>query len=132
MNRRDFTLISASLATAFLFPSLHCTAPLPQPDQGSVLPAELSVVLDRNEINQIGEKYRTINTKADDIKGITKLLFTNDKNQRYDGPDDENSLKQYLSMKIMNDFATDKTIEIDGWVLSHTEAQQCAWLSLNP
>ena len=132
MNRRDFTLISASLATALFFPSLQCTAPLPEPEQKTLIPGELSAVLNRKEINIIGDKYRAVNPKAADKKGITTLLFTDGKNKRYEGPDDEISIKQYLQDKILNDFSNGNTIEIDGWVLSQTEAQQCAWLSLNP
>jgi len=35
-----------------------------------------------------------------------------------------------LAKKIQQDFQQDKTVVVDGWVLSRTEARQCALFSL--
>jgi hypothetical protein len=37
-----------------------------------------------------------------------------------------------IRSQIQADFAADRTVMLDGWVLSVTEARQCALFSLTP
>jgi hypothetical protein len=132
MNRRDFTWLSIGIAAAFTFPSLHCSPGLPQPDQKVLLPAELSGVLNRKEINEIGEAYRKANQKESTLDGLTNALFSGDGNESYRGDGGEKSITTFLRDRIKNDFVKGNTVEINGWILSVTEARQCAYLSLIP
>jgi hypothetical protein len=132
MNRRDFTWLSAGIAATFIFPSLHCNPAIPEPDEKSIIPTELSGVLDRKELKEIGNAYRKLNTKESSLKDITNALFDADREASYDGNGDDKSIKAFLSARIKNDFVNENTVEINGWILSVTEARQCAYLSLIP
>ena len=37
-----------------------------------------------------------------------------------------------IERQVQNDFATGRTVIVDGWVLAETEARQCALFSLTP
>ena len=43
----------------------------------------------------------------------------------------ETNLKMSLRNKVTEDFNAGNTILIDGWLLSKTEARQCAFLSMS-
>jgi hypothetical protein len=132
MKRRDFTWLSIGIAAAFVFPSLHCNPSMPQPDQKTIMPAELSGVLNRKEINEIGEAYRKLNVTESTLDEITEALFSAGESKSYAGNGDSESITTFLSNRIKEDFVNGKTVEINGWILSVTEARQCAYLSLIP
>lgn len=80
----------------------------------------------------MGRFYITQNPDYSDIKHITHSLFTNEDGETYEGADDGQSIREYLGNRIKNDFEKGNTVEINGWILSVTEARQCAYLSLMP
>lgn len=43
---------------------------------------------------------------------------------------DPTSLPQQLAQQISADFAAEKTVKVQGWVLAHTEARLCALAAL--
>jgi hypothetical protein len=96
------------------------------------MPAELSGVLNRKEINEIGEAYRKSNKMESTLDDITNALFSADGSESYRGNGDEKSISTFLGDRIKNDFVNGNTVEINGWILSVTEARQCAYLSLIP
>lgn len=96
------------------------------------MPAELSGVLNRKEINEIGETYRKSNKKESTLEEITNALFSSGGGESYQGNSDIKSITAFLADRIKNDFVKGNTVEINGWILSVTEARQCAYLSLIP
>ncbi len=131
MNRRSFTQLSAGVAASFIFPSLNCKSPLHQPAETDYVPGELSTMLDRKEINEIGELYRQLHLKESSSEEISRLLL-NEEGRAYDSLTNEKSIGEFLANRIKEDFENGDTVEINGWILSTTEARQCAYLSLNP
>lgn len=76
-------------------------------------PQSLAFIWDTKTINSIGNQYRAMYPDESSKHSLVKLLNTT--------PTDGT---------IANDFATGKTVIVDGWLLSVTEARQCALSSL--
>jgi hypothetical protein len=108
MKRRDFIITTVagagviSISTYFLTRDVEYDPVLAQPKS-------LSPIWDDQTINSIGTQYRANTPGESSTRALVKLLEA--------GPIDES---------ITNDFATEKTVVVDGWILSVTEARQCA------
>jgi hypothetical protein len=50
---------------------------------------------------------------------------------RIDESTDSNLVNSVLEKKVRQDFQENKTVVVDGWILSVTEARQCALFSLS-
>lgn len=86
-------------------------------------PVDLSEICDRETLIQIGNTYMKL-TKENDKKFLKELLVQ-------DGGIMGNDLKISLKSKVAEDFNTGSTILVDGWLLSRTEARQCAFLCMS-
>lgn len=84
-------------------------------------PQLLSKICNREKINEIGQKYRALSSE-NDKESLTKLLAF----------DNQADVKQYFENKVIQDFENNDTVLIEGWLLSITEARQCALMSLQP
>ncbi len=84
-------------------------------------PEELAGICQREQLVLFGSKYRELSGE-NNRDTIIKLLSKN-----FSGNSEEQ--KKYLKALVSDDFRTDQTILIDGWLLSRTEARQCALLS---
>ena len=82
-------------------------------------PHVLSNICNREKMIEIGQKYRAISSE-NDKESLARLLD-------FENQDD---LKQYFEQRVKQDFENNDTVLIDGWLLSITEARQCALLSL--
>ena len=86
-------------------------------------PLSLSEICTREKMIDLGLAYRhmTGENNADSLRGLLALdrsgLFVDQRKQ--------------LEERISEDFKKDNTVVIDGWLLSITEARQCALLSLD-
>ena len=88
-------------------------------DTGTFDPDILSNICSREKIIEIGIKYRQISSE-NDKETLARLLEV----------EGQKSVKQYFENKVRQDFENNDTVLIDGWLLSVTEARQCALLSL--
>jgi hypothetical protein len=81
-------------------------------------PGFLAAICDSQTIRKIGVDYRA--TTQDEAKenALTQLLTTGG-----DQPDQ-------LVKKVNDDFASGRTVTLDGWIIAITEARQCALYSL--
>ncbi len=93
-------------------------------------PLILSNILDENWLRIIGNSYRVMkpdeNSKEKLLNAITNEMHTM-QDKTYDSPNQLNEIEKIVEM----DFRSEKLIVIRGWVLSETEARQCALLSLS-
>ncbi len=112
MKRRDFVL-SAVAGAGILSASAYYFFDGVDYDSALAEPQSLSFIWDVKTINDIGNQYRAINPEESGQRSLVKLLRT--------APTDE---------AVANDFATGKTVIVDGWILSLTEARQCALASI--
>jgi hypothetical protein len=86
-------------------------------------PIDLSEICDRKTLIQIGNTYMKLTNEND--KRYLKELMVQDAGMI------DNDLKISLKSKVVEDFNTGNTILVDGWLLSRTEARQCAFLSMS-
>lgn len=122
MKRRKFLLISIftlflSLISLWYFKFKSAT------NRALSYPTDLSEICDRETLIQIGNTYMKL-TNENDKKYLKELLAKNAGMM-------VNDLKNSLKSKVAEDFNTGNTILVDGWLLSRTEARQCAYLSMS-
>lgn len=122
MKRRKFLLVSIfalflSLISLWYFKFKSDTT------KALSYPTDLSEICDRETLIQIGNTYMTL-TKENDKRNLKELLVQ-------DAGMMGNDLKNSLKSKVSEDFKTGNTILVDGWLLSRTEARQCAYLSMS-
>jgi len=86
-------------------------------------PLDLSEICDRKTLIRIGNTYRKL-TDENNKKYLEELLLQ-------DAGMNNTDIKIRLKTKVAEDFSTGNTILIEGWLLSITEARQCAFLSLS-
>jgi hypothetical protein len=85
-------------------------------------PKFLATICDVATIRKIGTDYRS-KTPAESREGELNNLLTT-------GLDDSKDQTEELTRRIKDDFANNRTVTIDGYVISITEARQCALYSL--
>ena len=92
-------------------------------------PYILSGICDVETLRKIGTAYRKLvpeeNSKEKLLNELNAGLTTRQLNS------DRASLVNELELKVESDFKDHKLVTIAGWVLSKTEARQCALLSLS-
>jgi len=126
MKRNEFLQLSAFAAAAISLPLLQsCKTPVP--DDEMVDPEFLSRLFDEQTIRKTGASYLQ---KTPGEKDHNKLVGLLAGNSSMAGSSDEKEIHQYLEEKIKRDFDEGKTVMLNGWVLSVTEARQCALFSL--
>ncbi|MGB5227152.1 hypothetical protein [Eudoraea sp.] len=86
-------------------------------------PIDLAEICDQNTLINIGNTYRGL-TDENNKKYLEELLLK-------DAEIYSSEIKIGLKSKVTEDFTTGNTILIDGWLLSITEARQCALLSIS-
>jgi hypothetical protein len=126
LDRRLFLQHSAVMAAAWIVPWLHAChgnnkAAIPLPDF-------LSHTIDQETLQAIGKAY--ILSFPDENKPetlVSQLMNDFPATQKAT----ENTLREFFNKQIAQDFAAGNLVIISGWVLSRTEARQCALYSIN-
>ena len=122
MKRRKFLLVSIS-ALVLSFVSLWYFRFRSTKIKALSYPIDLSEICDRKTLIGIGTIYRKL-TDENTKNYLEELLLQ-------DAGVIETNLEMSLRNKVSEDFNTGNTILIDGWLLSKTEARQCAFLSMS-
>lgn len=126
MTRRHFLGLSAGIVVAGLVPLTGCEA---APDRDEVLgrPETLFRLADDATIRSIGRSYRTATPTESDAESLRALILDASPESA-----DRTGLDHRLRERIRADFDSDRTVLVDGWLLSVTEARQAAFFSLRP
>jgi len=130
MKRKTFIYLSVTGAVATSLSSLYCHNPAGQWKTVLSQPEFLSHICDAKTILGIGNAYRLMvssETKADQL---VDLLMTDKGGNSISGTQDSSSIIAFVNQNIEKDFKTGQTLVVSGWVLSVTEARQCALFSL--
>jgi hypothetical protein len=126
MKRRTFVWFSA-LATASLYiPATGCKSGARRLNKSAALPQFLAHICDEKTILEIGNAYKKNWPGESNAAHLTQLILTDSTGSAIAETGDPNNVQALLQQKIAHDFETDETIIIKGWVLSKTEARQCA------
>jgi hypothetical protein len=125
MQKEDFIYLSAYTAVALA---------IPDGDGGvcnqidtETQPFFLSHLADIKTIVATGMAYRKAHREEDNKNKLEELLLANSTLQ---SSSDDQAIKLMLDHKVENDFKTGKVAIIKGWVLSLTEARECALFSM--
>ena len=133
MSRRAF-LNKAAIATAaaavivtggivkWKYPSPRKLTP--------AIPLMLSGFCDEATLCELGRKYLAQVPGEDSAKILLSRLAADGSRHGADEPD-ENEGPSEAASQAEQDFRTKKILIIDGWIISETEARQCALLALS-
>ena len=122
MKRRDFVLSAIGGIGFISIPAAYyCMRDV---ESGNLLsqPQSLSLILDAKAISHIGNQYRVFVPEEKSAHSLINLL-------RAGSSKPEASIVSGLNETITHDFETGNTVLVDGWILSVTEARQCALAS---
>jgi hypothetical protein len=129
MHRRSFLRLAALGAGATLAGAAGCGpgADADRPETlGALARPELLDVLGPEQVRALGARYRELVPEERELPALRAAL------------DAERPLVDRLlgrpapapAERVRRDFAEGRTVELEGWVLSRTEARQCALFSL--
>ncbi|MFZ9004421.1 MAG: hypothetical protein ACO20F_07490 [Robiginitalea sp.] len=122
MKRRTFVIYTGVGVAAISLPIGCYQFQVPPYDPLITEPELLSHIWDAEEIEKAGALYREQFSEEDSEGQLVLKLLEN-----ADGKSPEGSV---LQQKIVQDFEKGDTVMVDGWILSRTEARQCALFSL--
>jgi hypothetical protein len=121
MKRRKFVLLSSAVGTAIVLKTFASFNNELKPEFISEANS-LHLIWNRNTLNDIGVKYRAL-FPGENISETLKKTLRGDLLDQY-------SIRKELENRITKDFETDQIIILDGWLISLTEARQCALYSI--
>ena len=117
MKRRNFVLLASAGVAAVSIPAVnYLFYEIPDYDKKLSIPQLLSLIWDEKNILSIGAKYREKFAEENSERALARALFADSINRSYDK----------LEEMTQADFSEGRQVIIDGWVLSKTEARQCA------
>jgi hypothetical protein len=131
MKRRAFVYVSAVATASIVIPSLRCR------DRNDVLyttlktPRFLSHICDKKALQNIGASYKKQFPEQAKEDALVKNLLTDNTGKPLPENANPATVDAMLDNKIGQEFDTEKTVIVDGWVLSETEARQCALYSIS-
>lgn len=124
MERRTFVRLSAYTAMALTLPLIDsCTSG----SKGKAIaqPLFFSHLVDAKTIRETGITYRKMTPNENDQTKLSELLLDKTNKEA-----DNKAIETALNSKVEQDFKSGKTVRVKGWVLSLTEARQCALYSI--
>ena len=122
MNRRSFVLLGATGVAAISIPGACSYFGNVEYDPMLAQPQSLSLIWNTEAVKTIGNKYRSLVPDEKNVGSLVNLLMK-------DLSDDKAGLAESLEEKIKTDFDAGNIVLVDGWVLSVSEARQCALFS---
>ncbi|MCW3119031.1 MAG: hypothetical protein JWM28_3113 [Chitinophagaceae bacterium] len=126
MKRRQFIGLSAYIAAAAAVPFLEsCSAG--NNDIAVSEPVILLRILNAKSIIETGQAYLKQYPDENTKNKLRDLLL--DKSP-VAATSNANAIHTLLNAKTVTDFNTGKTVIVNGWVFSRTEARQCALYTL--
>jgi len=130
MNRKKFLALSALAVAAISVPlAIKSNHRHRVRDKPLEQPRILGNFCTEKDIQDIGVTYRKENPGESQKQQLIELLLKNDADKKINSSD-SSSVSDWLDQKTLEEFKTDKTIVVAGWVISVTEARQCALYSL--
>lgn len=130
MDRKNFIEIISLCSLGIFIPLISCEGEKNDFERILSFPNSISNIFDEDKIVEIGSMYlkqHDNNYSKSELRKeiLNELDTTNDSNDANLGV-----IFSELSQKVKEDFKMGMIIIIDGWILSKTEVQQCAFYSL--
>jgi hypothetical protein len=121
MERRIFIQLSAYTALALTLPFAESCSSKNTPMD---LPLLLSKIVDKKMLIETGSAYRKMRQDEDSQAELSEKL------SRGMPTLDADALRRALNFQVKQEFIAGTIITVAGWVLSVTEARQCALFSI--
>lgn len=131
MTRRAFVLSVLGTAAAFFLTQIGCREKVSSKTTVLFMPAFLSLIIDENAIRKIGQAYISFAPNQTTESFLISKLMTDQNGKPLSRTLSASNISLVLRKKIEQDFIKGQYLFVDGWVLSETEAQQCALFSLS-
>jgi len=131
MQRRQFLQLSAMGGTVILVTGISCGPRHPVSYDILGKPEALAQICDLKTLREIGMAYRGQTASESDADKLAALLLTDSSGNTVSSASDNAFIQSLMSKKINQDFETSNIVIVKGWVLSVTEARQCALLCIN-
>src|SRR5215471_8828826 len=123
MNRRTFLRLTG--ATAIAIGTSNCAAGSDY-DARSLAQPELLATLGAGPVRAIGARYRSVTPSERDADALRASILASRPMRARLLP----GASPPIAALIRDDFEQGRTAVLDGWILSVTEARQCALFSL--
>lgn len=131
MNRRNFIILSATGAMIATLPLLECRGSDQQGYAELSIPIVLSRITDKNTILQIGKTFGEMHPEQYTLSDLEKKLKTNlPADNTLSDSLSKTKINALIGEQIFREFSQTETLVIRGWVITLTEARQCALFSL--
>lgn len=126
MHRRQFLGIAAVGTLLFSLPGTTWRVGSSAHVHTLARPGLLRFLGDDQTVREIGAAYRSAVPEEDDMDTLIAVLVEDLRLGGHSGA----GLPDRLDHRIREDFERGRTIQLNGWILSVTEARQCALFSL--
>jgi len=123
MKRRSFVKYTSLATITVLVPVTSCNS-ISKKDTALSLPVDLLNIMSEDGVAELGNNYLH-NFPLEANADILKSLIVQNKNIP-----SKKLIDQKVQFEIKDDFIKGDTLILNGWVLSITEARQCALYSL--
>ena len=120
MIRRDFLKLSVAATPAMVLALNACHGFSGTPQQALASPESLFGIVDRTELLALGKTYLSLFPSSKE--SLSAQILGSSANPSASG----SQVAQQIAQNIQLDFQSGRTIILNGWVLSITEARQCA------
>ena len=129
MKRKKFLLISVVAVAAIATPIVYFNRRHKERDKPLEQPWILAGFCGEEEIRAIGTHYRSQVPGENKRERLIELLLSDGAGQKNSSTSNSAVIK-WIDKKIQQEFKDEKTIVAKGWVISVTEARQCALFSM--
>lgn len=127
MKRKAFIITAATVAIgvpfAYYYKNNRNYNPL-------TTPYLLSSFCSEKDLKEIGLIYRKMVPAENELQKLTDLLLTDETGKKI-AASDKSAIEKLVDKKMTAEFVSSNTIIINGWIISVTEARQCAVFSFN-
>ncbi len=130
MLRRTFVELTSMAFAGSVVSFVGCTSSPTHLERILSLPSALAAIHNPETIAALGESYRISVPDEDNLEQLRNMLLLDVKDNVIAEDTDDATLKQLLEERVKSDFDQGETVILDGWILSKTEARQCALFSL--
>jgi len=129
MKRRTFIITAAAATAAIISTPIICNQFSNKKHYDPVImPGMLGTFCDEQTIREIGVIYRKQIPEENSKEKLTKILLNDGSHTVHSSHKSE--VEKMIENKIQQDFAASKIFVLKGWIISATEARQCALFSL--
>jgi len=131
MKRRTFILTLVAAASGIVLTVFYSRKDDSKRRKLSIIdPMILSSFCDEQTLRDIGQSYRDTNPDENSRDKLMRFLTKGLNNGDKSSINDSEAINE-LELRIENEFKETDPLIIKGWVVSKTEARQCALLSLS-